>query len=233
MKIIGLSDIKTRQQLPAVVLAVSAAAIILVGVIPQYKRLLTVREEILKQSRMVESLENKLLALRSLDKSSQSSDLDLVLSAFPIDEPFYQSLVGLSSLGQRHQAVMSQFKFEFYPPSFSLNFTLTGPMNNLQSFISDAERILPLAGIEHIDIVDIGSEEKEASGSGESYRSGLKAIIYWSPPPAAVGRVSDPLPVISGDLFAILEQLRGFENFLSTAVPANAGVIGTSSLFPE
>lgn len=215
---------KIRAFFLPIVLALAAACVLLLLVIPQFGQMKIDSQVLSDRQKAAGILQAKLSTLGTLDESSQAETLETALSALPLEEPYLEALLNLDTLLVRHQIGFSQIKVESAADYLSIKFMSTGLLSDIRNFIADADKILPLSATASIEA---------ARGENDVYQAGIIVQIFFKPPPETIGRASDPLPPVTADHLKTLNLLSQFEKIRPPAAGPETDIPVATRLFPE
>ena len=162
----------------------------------------------------VESLNTKLVFLRSLDEEELKDDYEFLLQVLPDDrEPFY-GLAVLEWLGARNGLMIERATFEpgeistesalpkktkkdYETMSYDLN--VRGNLEELKGFLVELEKILPISSTDSLSL---------ELRSGNMLGTNLSIEMYSALLPAKIGRPGDPISDLDESEKKLLEKLR-------------------------
>lgn len=223
---------KLRPFFAALLLGVVAAVVFLLVAVPQFDKLKITDQVLSDRQKAVSHLAAKLAALAALDETSQTSTLQTLISALPLEEPFRQALLNLDSLLVRHHLGGSQIKVDSGADFLGIKFMAVGPLSSLRQFISDTEKVLPISTTSSLEVSKI-HQSPVASDSSSVYQGEIVVKIFFKSPPQTIGRASDPLPIITSAHLKTLGLLTGFEIISPISTDDAADFTQSPRLFPE
>ena len=171
-------------------------------------------QEMQETKKTVESLNTKLVFLRSLDEKELKNNYDFLLQVLPEDrEPFY-SLAVLEWLGTRNGLTIERATFEpgeistksalpkgtkkdYDTMSYDLN--VRGNLEELKGFLVELEKIVPVSSTDSLSL---------ELRSGRVLGTNLLIEMYSALLPAKIGRPSDPISDLDESEKKLLDKLR-------------------------
>lgn len=214
---------KIRLFLLPIVLSLAAVFVLVVVALPQFDQMKVETRVLTDSQKAAAVLQAKLSTLAALDEVSQQQTLETVIKALPLEEPYLESLSNLDALLTRHQIGVSSIKVESTPDTILIKFMGSAPLSQMQGFIADANKILPLSAVAKV----------EAARTDDIYQAEIALQIFFRPPPKTIGRSSDPLPPLTADHLKTLSLLSEFEKISLPASGPETDAGAAPRLFPE
>ena len=221
-----------RYFLPIIILLISAT-FLMVGVIPAFNNYREAGQLLKDKQKNQDQLAVKLDSLNNVNGFQQEQETQFAVQSLPALAPYQQTLILLDELSKIHNITVSELEIVSGPEAIFLKFTAAGELSKLQEFTKVLNQSLPISVTNKIELSK-SSLNREASSSA-FYNAGLEIAFQFKIAPQTIGKVSDPLPVISGNLQQVLKQLREF-NSTAGQTPLSADQIPAdrvSKLFPE
>lgn len=219
--------------LPIILILVSLIFLV-IGVVPAFNNYQNAARLLKDKQKNQDQLSAKLDLLDNINEFQQDQELRLTVQALPVLAPYQQTLTLLDQLSQTHNIAISGLEITSEKTAISLKFTAAGELKPLKEFVLALNQSLPISVTDNIGLSASSFINPSASPSAY-YNAGLEIAFQFKSTPSTIGKVSDPLPVISGNLAQTLEQLRKF-NSIASQTPLSADQIPSdrvSKLFPE
>lgn len=217
---------------PTIILLVSLT-FLMVGVIPAFNNYREAGRLLKDKQKNQDQLTAKMDSLNNIDEFQQDRELRLAIQSLPALAPYQQTLTLLDELSKVRNITISGLEITSSKEAILLKLTAVGELIKLEEFAKILNRSLPVSATNKIELSK-SSASQEASPSA-SYSAELEIAFQFKPTPQTVGKASDPLPVISGNLEQALKQLREF-NVSASKAPLSADQVSTdrvSKLFPD
>lgn len=221
-----------RYFLPIIILLISSTFLI-VGVVPTFNSYQEANRLLKDKQKNQDQLTVKLSLLNNINKSQQDQELQFAVQSLPALAPYQQTLTLLDELSKIHNITISGLEITSGKEAILLKFTAAGELSQLEEFAQILNQSLPVSVTDKIELSQ--SSVNPAASPSASYNAGLEIAFQFKSTPQTIGKVSDPLPVISGNLEQLLKQLREF-NSIAGNIPLSADQIPAdrvSKLFPE
>ena len=223
-----------------VVIVVSAVLVL----IPQIKAIKAGREELAVLNDQLTRLTAKHQFLAGLSEAELDSQLLTVSQALPNDKPISRVL---GILGQRttqnevtlkgyslNPGVVASGPAERAPvktentdlpgklAQVPVEFDATGNFEQLVAMLTSFETTSPLSRVTALSLSGFENEKPQTLPTGLTAK--LSMEVLYSPPPATIGKTSDPLPVMTAKQKEILQTLIAFRSAELEANPMPLGV---------
>lgn len=219
--------------LPIIILLISAT-FLGIGVIPTFNNYRRASRLLKDKQKNRDQLASKLDSLKNIDEFQQEQELQFSLQSLPVLAPYGQTLTLLEELSQTHNITISGLEIRPRSEAISLEFSVSGEMSQVQEFARVLNQSLLISVTDSIKLVKPVFSDQEASASA-SYKADLEVDFKFKSMPKTIGKVADPLPVITADLEQLLAKLREFNSITGNTsltldqVPSDRA----PKLFPE
>lgn len=201
-----------------ILVAISSFILIFFVIYPQLSKLISNNNKLSEINQKVSALGVKAEALNQVNQNEIKGNLDLALSALPLDKDYSNAISSV-------QALASQLGFNVISvdviastvnttgptyPGFSLRAEIVGPADLLNKLLIDIEN--------SFRVMKVSSLEVNPSRSGEVVTALVTVNVFYSPPPKTLGEIATPLPEFS----------KRDQELISTLARSSEGVAGTS-----
>ena len=217
---------------PLIALLVIVTSLLAV-LVPQLRGISEGREKLKEDKEVLAKMVAKRQLVEELDEQELNQTLIVLNRILPNDKPVFQAVgmmvnqaskasVGLSTYslepgmvgeataaatGKEDKATMEMpGKLNNLP----LEFSVEGSFENIYSLLTNWELTAPLSKVNSLDMTGF-SEAVEASDYRDLVSAKLGATIYYAPPPATMGKLTDELPEISQAKWKLVEELKKYQ----------------------
>jgi len=200
--------------LPALV-ALIAAFFGLVFLKPRVALMFKEQKKLAGSKQELALLNQKLAALKGLDQAGLEEKKELLLAALPIEKNVPRLLAVFKILAAKSGVAVEQAEASpgelNQPPAHSKNSGLPvlvfrlkaiGNFQNLTSFLAKIEKTLPL-----MELSGVSLNQQD----GDLFEASLGIKSFFSPLPAKLGPMDQPLPLITSSEEKIYQRLANFE----------------------
>lgn len=201
--------------------------IFLIFLLPQIQELSQLRnnENVLKLH--VEELNSKIALLSSLDKEKLNSDLDVALSALPMEKDYASILYGISRASERAGVTLQDYNFSVGDlstssaqqvsrlPKISINLSVIGDINRTKQFIKNLYETFPISSIVSVQLTNSSSS--------------LVVDFYFKLSPYTNFNMTMPLKELSSSEKAILETINSLKGKSLSTINFNTAETSSSA----
>lgn len=167
-----------------------------------------------QQKTELSSLEKKLQILEGIDNNLIIDRVKKMEAVFPSDKPIVQLLSSLAQLAAKHNlsfggvslspGSLTDEKKEDSLADLTFGFEVGGELNSILKFLQELERVAPLMKIDKV-----GLTIKTLS----MIAAKINVSAFYQPAPKSLGKISQPVKLLSRSEEAILSQLFNFTQF--------------------
>lgn len=177
-----------------------------------------------QQKTELSSLEKKLQILEGIDKAMVTERVTKMEAVFPSDKPIVELLSSLAQLAAKHNlsfggvslspGSLTDEKKEDSLADLTFGFEVGGELNSILKFLQELERVAPLMKIDKVGLT-IRTLSMIAAK--------INVSAFYQPAPKSLGKISQPVKLLSRSEEAILSQLFNFTQFQAVLPSVQTG----------
>lgn len=177
-----------------------------------------------QQKTELSSLEKKLQILEGIDNNLIIDRVKKMEAVFPSDKPIVQLLSSLAQLAAKHSlsfggvslspGSLTDEKKEDSLADLTFGFEVGGELNSILKFLQELERVAPLMKIDKVGLT-IRTLSMIAAK--------INVSAFYQPAPKSLGKISQPVKLLSRSEEAILSQLFNFTQFQAVLPSVQTG----------
>ena len=180
-----------------------------------------------QQKTELSSLEKKLQILEGIDNNLIIDRVKKMEAVFPSDKPIVQLLSSLAQLAAKHSLSFGgvslspgsltkteEKKAETDLSDLTFGFEVGGELNSILKFLQELERVAPLMKIDKVGLT-IRTLSMIAAK--------INVSAFYQPAPKSLGKISQPVKLLSRSEEAILSQLFNFTQFQAVLPSVQTG----------
>ena len=171
------------------------------------------------------NLETKLQILEGIDKNLITDRVKKMEAVFPSDKPIVELLSSLAQLAAKHSLsfggvslspgfLTDEEKGKTNLSDLTFGFEVDGELKNVLKFLQELERVAPLMKIDKVGLT-IKTLPMIAAK--------INVSAFYQPAPKSLGKISQPVKLLSRSEEAILSQLFNFTQFQAVLPVAQTG----------
>lgn len=187
-----------------------------------------------QQKTELNNLEKKLQILEGIDKNLISDRVRKMEAVFPSDKPIVQLFSSLTQLAAKHDLSFGGVSLSpgLLEPAATMainadlsditfGFEVSGELKSILKFLKELERMAPLM---KIDKVGLTIKTKPLSGDiNTMVAANIDVSAFYQPAPKSLGKISQPVELLSRSEEAVLSQLFNFTQFQPVLPVAQTG----------
>lgn len=219
----------TNRKYLLVMIVLSLFGLFLIGfsIMPQVGKILDIQSDITKQGKDLRKLQVKLQSLEDAQTLSLVSNAGLIDRALPSYKPLLELMAGVNQMAlqsgvgiqdirltpgiispEEEQETVAKVKKDSTDlggyKSLSVDLTVAGTMAQINSFLSQLERVSPLINVNKIALTEKRGMKDDFLNS--SFEAELKIVTYYFTKSVSAA-VSDPLPEASNREMELIEEI--------------------------
>jgi hypothetical protein len=188
--------------------------------IPQAKKIFSLREELTRQNNETQILVQKLADLQTLSEAELYDSANLLLAALPGDRDFATWLAGVKKTFEDNGVEVLSYNLDpgeimtagskkgIQISPMSVTIAFKGTISGLRGLVSSLNRSMPIMIVDGISFEQI----RTSTTSAEPRAEGKIAVrSYYKPLPELLGKIEKPLGKITNKEREIIETLQAFE----------------------
>ncbi len=212
---------KYKQYTVAALVVFFSLSLVLIVLIPQILQYFQTSDSVFEQNQRLQNLEKKAAALQQIDESVYKRDMDIVLTALPDDKDFPGALTQLLNLLRSSNLQLDDINFAGSSAvgsglqEFDIKVDISGDTEGFKGFLSNIRNIPRVMTVNEIQ----ASSPKD----GTKIQASLGLQIYSQPLPNTLGKIEQPLPVLSQQDLELLNKVKSNVNSMPAVVTVTSG----------
>jgi hypothetical protein len=217
-------DEKLKKTMLPLGVAVIIIVLSLVFVKPFIEKSIKLSQENKTNKRKLALLLEKANKLEGLNEAELQEKVNLVERVLPSKKPVLLFIDSLKLLADEQEVLIggvtlnpgqiyAEEKEQKNVESMQIAFQVTGELDKISQFLDSLEQRGPVMRVESfgLKIPDLESGQQDSKQDQEGVESTLNVKVFYQYLPESMGKVSDPLHLLSAEEKKILEEIEKFE----------------------
>lgn len=201
------------------------------------EKVIALDKDIQKTKKTIQILGDKAQQLAAIDENELKRKVLLIEDILPSYRPILELINSIQQLALSQNVIfkgvdLSPGKLDDVKDSsrqeFSITFSISGELNQINSFINELKRTPPPMKIETLDLrmpqLDpLAKPEPSAQSTTNLITATLTITVYYQPVPTDIGAVDQPLMSLSQDERETLKKIASFNVFPKMQLVTVAG----------